>query len=390
MDHLTPNESLKDILSASEFNHFVYPADLFQQRLKEEFFRTNRNSQPFALIKIYAKPFEIFSDWNKNVKAIRSWKISVLTMLSEIDFVDIIGFLPNRGIGLIFLNTDIEKLISIRKKILRNLSESKTIDILRLHKNKTPIFDVFLHTGKVEENSPEEDVAIKKFNKESKPFLTLSRLLYTDTVLPQTLKRNCQMFVKRAIDVVCTSLALICLSPILLAIAIIVKCSDPKGPVIFKQIRVGQHGKTFTMYKFRSMYMDAEERKKELEHLNETSGPTFKMKNDPRIYPMGRILRKFSLDELPQLFNILKGDMSIVGPRPPIPAETATYTSWHNMRLAVKPGLTCIWQVSGRSNISFEDWMRLDNQYIQNNSIKDDIILIAKTFKVVFKGEGAY
>jgi lipopolysaccharide/colanic/teichoic acid biosynthesis glycosyltransferase len=136
--------------------------------------------------------------------------------------------------------------------------------------------------------------------------------------------------------------------------------------------------------------MDAEERKKELEHLNETSGPTFKMKNDPRIYPMGRILRKFSLDELPQLFNILKGDMSIVGPRPPIPAETATYTSWHNMRLAVKPGLTCIWQVSGRSNISFEDWMRLDNQYIQNNSIKDDIILIAKTFKVVFKGEGAY
>ena len=311
-------------------------------------------------------------------------------MLSEIDFVDIIGFLPNGGIGLIFLNTDIEKLISIRKKILRNLSESKTIDILRLHKNKTPIFDVFLHTGKVEENSPEEDAAIKKFNKESKPFLTLSRLLYTDTVLPQTLKRNCQMFVKRAIDVVCTSLALICLSPILLAIAIIVKYSDPKGPVIFKQIRVGQHGKTFTMYKFRSMYMDAEERKKELEHLNETSGPTFKMKNDPRIYPMGRILRKFSLDELPQLFNILKGDMSIVGPRPPIPAETATYTSWHNMRLAVKPGLTCIWQVSGRSNISFEDWMRLDNQYIQNNSIKDDIILIAKTFKVVFKGEGAY
>lgn len=390
MDHLTPNESLQDIISASEFNHFLYPADLFQQRLKEEFFRTNRNSQPFTFIKIYVKPFEIFSDWSKNMKAMRSWKISVLTMLSELDFVDIIGFLPNGGIGLIFLNSDINKLISIRKKILRNLSESKTLDILKLHKNKTPIFEAFLYTGKVEENSPEEDKAIKKFNKESKPFLTLSRLLYTDTVLPRTPKRTTQLFLKRVIDVACTSLALIVLSPVLLAIAIIVKCSDPKGPVIFKQIRVGQHGKTFTMFKFRSMYMDAEERKKELEHLNETSGPTFKMKNDPRIYPMGRILRKFSLDELPQLFNILRGDMSIVGPRPPIPAETATYTSWHNMRLAVKPGLTCIWQVSGRSNISFEDWMRLDNQYIQNNSIKEDIILIAKTFKVVFKGDGAY
>lgn len=390
MDHLTPNESLQDIISASEFNHFLYPADLFQQRLKEEFFRTNRNSLPFTFIKIYVKPFEIFSDWSKNMKVMRSWKISVLTMLSELDFVDIIGFLPNGGIGLIFLNSDINKLISIRKKILRNLSESKTLDILRLHKNKTPIFEAFLYTGKVEENSPEEDKAIKKFNKESKPFLTLSRLLYTDTVLPRTPKRTTQLFLKRVIDVACTSLALIVLSPVLLAIAIIVKCSDPKGPVIFKQIRVGQHGKTFTMFKFRSMYMDAEERKKELEHLNETSGPTFKMKNDPRIYPMGRILRKFSLDELPQLFNILRGDMSIVGPRPPIPAETATYTSWHNMRLAVKPGLTCIWQVSGRSNISFEDWMRLDNQYIQNNSIKEDIILIAKTFKVVFKGDGAY
>jgi lipopolysaccharide/colanic/teichoic acid biosynthesis glycosyltransferase len=198
------------------------------------------------------------------------------------------------------------------------------------------------------------------------------------------------MFVKRAIDIGCTGLALIVLSPILLAIAAIIKFSDPKGPVIFKQTRVGQHGKLFTMYKFRSMYIDAEERKKALEHLNETSGPTFKMKNDPRIYPMGRILRKFSLDELPQLFNILRGDMSIVGPRPPIPAETATYSPWHNMRLAVKPGLTCIWQVSGRSNISFEDWMRLDNQYIQQASIKNDISLIAKTFKVVFKGEGAY
>ncbi|MEE0875932.1 MAG: sugar transferase [Fibrobacteraceae bacterium] len=390
MDEFTPHVSLQEILSSSDFNHFVYPVDLFQLRLKEEFFRTQRNNKPFVFIKIFIKPFEIFGDWNKNVKAIRAWKISTLTMLAELDFIDVIGFLPGGGIGLIFLDTDINKLQEIRKKILRNLSESKTFDILRFKNRRGPIFEAFIHNGKVKDNAPEEDKAIKKFNKESKPFFTLSRLLYTENILPRTKTRALQMFVKRAIDIGCTGGALIVLSPILLAIAAIVKFSDPKGPVIFKQTRVGQHGKLFTMYKFRSMYVDAEERKKALEHLNETSGPTFKMKNDPRIYPMGRILRKFSLDELPQLFNILRGDMSIVGPRPPIPAETATYSPWHNMRLAVKPGLTCIWQVSGRSNISFEDWMRLDNQYIQQASIKNDISLIAKTFKVVFKGEGAY
>ena len=168
-----------------------------------------------------------------------------------------------------------------------------------------------------------------------------------------------------------------------------VKISDPKGPVIFKQTRVGKNGKLFTMYKFRSMYVDAEERKKELMAQNETGGKTFKMKNDPRIYPFGHVLRKFSLDELPQFFNIIKGDMSIVGPRPPIPSEVAEYEPWHRMRLSVTPGLTCIWQVSGRSNISFEGQMRLDNDYIKRNGkLSDDFSL--KTFKVVFKGEGAY
>jgi lipopolysaccharide/colanic/teichoic acid biosynthesis glycosyltransferase len=145
------------------------------------------------------------------------------------------------------------------------------------------------------------------------------------------------------------------------------------------------------MYKFRSMYVDAEERKKELMAQNETGGKTFKMKNDPRIYPFGHVLRKFSLDELPQFFNIIKGDMSIVGPRPPIPSEVAEYEPWHRMRLSVTPGLTCIWQVSGRSNISFEGQMRLDNDYIKRNGkLSDDVSLILKTFKVVFKGEGAY
>ncbi len=138
------------------------------------------------------------------------------------------------------------------------------------------------------------------------------------------------------------------------------------------------------------MYTDAEIRLEKLRHLNETTGPIFKMKNDPRIYPAGRILRKYSLDELPQLFNILLGDMAIVGPRPPLPKEVAQYEPWHKMRLAVKPGLTCHWQVSGRSKIGFEDQVRLDNKYIRHGGIATDMDLIRKTFKVVFKGDGAY
>ncbi|PBC67140.1 sugar transferase [Fibrobacter sp. UWS1] len=130
--------------------------------------------------------------------------------------------------------------------------------------------------------------------------------------------------------------------------------------------------------------------KKELEKFNESSGPTFKMKNDPRIYPMGRILRKFSLDELPQLFNILAGDMSVVGPRPPLPSEVKEYLPWHKMRLSVTPGLTCFWQVSGRSDIGFEEWMRLDNKYVRHGNFGTDIQLIAKTFKAIFKSDGAY
>ena len=197
--------------------------------------------------------------------------------------------------------------------------------------------------------------------------------------------------IKRFVDLTATSIALVLLSPVFLFCAIAVKLSDPKGPVIFKQTRVGRDGKLFTMYKFRSMYVDAEERKQQLMAKNETGGKTFKMKNDPRIYPFGRVLRKFSLDELPQFINILKGDMSIVGPRPPIPSEVAEYEPWHRMRLSVTPGLTCIWQVSGRSNIPFEGQMRLDNDYIRRDGkIGDDIKLILKTFKVVFKGDGAY
>ena len=255
---------------------------------------------------------------------------------------------------------------------------------------KRPIFEAYIYTGFQEKDNLELADKINDFNSTNGAFFSLNRL-NLDHIWEHPHKIRYRHIVKRIVDVTCTSAAIILSSPILLFCALAVKISDPKGPVIFKQTRVGKNGKLFTMYKFRSMYVDAEERKKELMAQNETGGKTFKMKNDPRIYPFGHVLRKFSLDELPQFFNIIKGDMSIVGPRPPIPSEVAEYEPWHRMRLSVTPGLTCIWQVSGRSNISFEGQMRLDNDYIKRNGkLSDDVSLILKTFKVVFKGEGAY
>lgn len=195
--------------------------------------------------------------------------------------------------------------------------------------------------------------------------------------------------VKRAFDVVSSLCAMVVLSPVFLATAIAIKCEDPKGPVVFSQDRVGKDGKIFRMYKFRSMYVDAEERLKELQDLNEADGPVFKIKNDPRITKVGHFIRKYSIDELMQLVNVFKGDMSVVGPRPALPNEVAQYDDLAKQRLAVKPGLSCYWQVSGRSNLSFEEWMQLDVKYINEMSVWTDIKIIALTVPAVLKGEGA-
>lgn len=200
---------------------------------------------------------------------------------------------------------------------------------------------------------------------------------------------NLYSLFKRLIDVTVAAGALIALSPILISVAIIVKTSS-KGPVIFSQKRVGQCGHLFKLYKFRTMVQNSESLKASLKTLNEQSGPVFKIKKDPRITNVGGFLRKYSIDELPQLFNILLGDMSLVGPRPPLPEEVAQYKIWQTRRLATKPGLTCIWQVSGRSQVQFEDWVRMDLRYIDTKNIWLDIILILKTFRVVVTGDGAY
>lgn len=197
------------------------------------------------------------------------------------------------------------------------------------------------------------------------------------------------LFLKRLMDVIGSLIGIILTLPLMLTVTILIKLEDPKGPILFAQERNGVYPKTFKMYKFRSMYVDAEERLQELMHLNEQTGPAFKMKDDPRITKVGKFIRKTSLDELPQLFNILKGDMSIVGPRPAIPREVRLYNDYQMQRLLVKPGLTCIWQVSGRNNIGFDDWVELDIEYIKTRNLWLDIKLILKTVPALLGDETA-
>lgn len=195
--------------------------------------------------------------------------------------------------------------------------------------------------------------------------------------------------IKRCFDVIASALGLIILSPLMAFIAAVIWLDDPHGSPIYKQVRVGRHAKTFYIYKFRTMVVDADEIRAELEKKNEMNGPIFKMKDDPRITRFGRILRRTGLDELPQLFNILKGEMTIVGPRPPLPSEVEQYDEYHRLRLIVTPGLTCFWQVQPRRNdVPFEQWVDMDIDYICDRSIWKDIKLIFKTIEAVFRGTG--
>ncbi|MEO8276964.1 MAG: sugar transferase, partial [Thermoanaerobaculia bacterium] len=174
------------------------------------------------------------------------------------------------------------------------------------------------------------------------------------------------LLVKRALDIVLGGVLLVLSLPLLAVISLTIRFSASRGGILFRQTRCGRGGRLFTLYKFRTMSEDAEGRRHEIEHLNEMDGPVFKARNDPRVTPFGRFLRKFSLDELPQFWNVVKGDMSLVGPRPPIPEEVAQYERWQRRRLAMKPGLTCLWQVSGRNELDFDQWMKLDLAYIDN------------------------
>jgi len=214
---------------------------------------------------------------------------------------------------------------------------------------------------------------------EGVPFLT-----FTTTPSNET-----QLALKRSLDVAISLLILGMAGPIIGVVALAIKLTSP-GSVFFKQKRIGLNGRMFTLYKIRTMIENAHARRDEVAHLNEMNGPAFKMRDDPRVTPVGRWLRRFSLDELPQFWNVLKGDMSLVGPRPPIPEEVASYHRWHRRRLSMKPGLTCLWQINGRNEIhDFDHWMKLDLQYIDNWSPSLDLKILLRTIPAVLSGKGA-
>jgi len=197
------------------------------------------------------------------------------------------------------------------------------------------------------------------------------------------------LLVKRLIDVTVAAVGLVLCAPLLLLIALAIRLDSP-GPIIFRQTRVGLRGRLFEMYKFRSMHVGAEEQQDMLAEFNEADGPIFKIRDDPRLTRVGRILRRLSLDELPQLVNVLRGEMSLVGPRPPIPAEVEKYQEWHKKRLEAPPGMTGLWQVSGRSRLSFDEMVLLDIYYIENWSLWLDFKILMRTIPKVLLGEGAY
>lgn len=197
-----------------------------------------------------------------------------------------------------------------------------------------------------------------------------------------------QLLAKRIMDLLISAIALLILSPLMIATALMVKFTSP-GPVFFVQERIGMNRRKFKLLKFRSMVADAEARKQELAALNEMDGPVFKVKNDPRVTPVGRFIRKTSIDELPQLINVLKGEMSLVGPRPPLPSEVDQYEWLHRRRLSIKPGITCLWQVNGRNTVTFGRWMEMDKEYVENWSIWLDIKILARTLPVVLLRHGA-
>lgn len=204
-------------------------------------------------------------------------------------------------------------------------------------------------------------------------------------------KNNRKYFIfKRLLDIFGSLLGILIFFPLMLIIAILIKVEDPKGTILFKQKRVGINGEEFYMYKFRSMVSNAEKLLTLLLDKNESTGPLFKMRNDPRVTKIGNIIRKTSIDELPQLWNVLKGDMSLVGPRPALPREVEQYTEYQRQRLNVIPGLTCLWQVNGRSNLGFEEQVELDIKYIKERNIMMDLKLILKTVFVLFGSKDAF
>lgn len=384
-------EELKKILWLDAPENFVYSPGLFDMRLKEELLRSHRQELPFIYLQLPLADFNRLGMERPNSDRLRAWKIAVLSLFTFVSPMDIKGYLDgDSGIGVIMIGKTDRDIIAIKEKIEENLRAAGLIKYLNIHPDR-PFFRAMICPAQIEKERLQTEERIEQLNREMRGYFLVEEYRYSQ-LWNNPWNRWFMDWIKRGIDFVGALVALLLLFPFFLFAAIAIKLTSP-GPLFFGQTRVGKDGDLFTMWKFRSMYVDAEARKEELiaagQNL-EKEGPTFKMKSDPRITPIGRVLRKYSVDELPQLWNVLVGDMALVGPRPPVPQEVLEYLPWHKMRLAVKPGLTCHWQVGGRSNIGFEEWMRLDNHYIRHGTLKTDMALLGKTFKAVVKGDGAY
>lgn len=337
----------------------------FQRLLDRERCRSDRNAHPFSLV--------LFDVEGKGAAELK--KLCAL-LLARVRVTDDVGWFNDDLVGVLLPDTPAEGASAFAADVARSLERVGC---------STPV-RVFTYVGQSHKaiegtrsaDSGKSDTVQPAAQPEELPPVEDMRQLFLKP-LPLW---------KRLEDIIGSLIALIVFSPLMLLIAIGVKLSSP-GPVIYKQKRVGRGGKVFTFYKFRTMYVGADQMKADLLAFNEMDGPVFKMRNDPRVTRFGRFLRKSSLDELPQLWNVLKGDMTLVGPRPPTPDEVPKYERWHSRRLEVTGGITGIWQVSGRNEVPFQEWMRMDARYVRRTSFWLDLKILVKTIWAVITGRGA-
>ena len=302
----------------------------------------------YKIVAIFTGSEKIKSKHEESIIILPEEYLSVLNDLMEVDMIDEVLYLKSKVVP------------NEVRAVVRSCEELGVI--FRLHYS-----DAMLNLT----NAIKTEIANEKFL----TFINVPHNVYA-------------LAVKKLMDAAGSFIIIIALSPILLIVALAIKITSP-GPIIYKQTRVGLRGRQFDLYKFRTMVVNADKMKKDLEEMNEADGPAFKMKDDPRVTKVGKVLRKTGLDELPQLFNVLKGEMSLIGPRPPLPEETIQYKRWQLRRLSVKPGLSCFWQIKpDRNSIKFEKWMELDLAYIDNWSPRLDFIILIKTIKTVFQRTG--
>lgn len=302
-----------------------------------------------------------------------------LSNSNDAKFNNIVGYLDDykEGEGILGSISELEKII-----------QKRNIDTIYITiPSERHIIESMIHT--VYKYDVDIRIIPEMFDRMATVFDFRNDLELPCLQIVKTPLRGVNVVLKRIADVLGSLILLVTLSPLFIYLSIRIKL-DSKGDIFFKQMRIGKNGRPFHMIKFRSMRHDAEEVKVQLSEANEASGPVFKMRNDPRVTKIGFILRRYSLDELPQLWNVLKGEMSLIGPRPPLPTEVAQYTDYHWRRMDVLPGMTGLWQVSGRSDLKFEDWIDLDIYYIERWSFALEMRIVLKTIPAVIKGSGAY